>query len=183
LAKEVTILLLPVPGRPFPTSGFRQGFVGAIARPVRLLAGDPMGLIGRIGIGSGGALATQFEILPLRGWWGMALHDIPSFLTISVFVIPMVILPAAAGLYCAIKSLSSGLKPSAVALLLQASVFLLLPMSNLVDPLGSSRFVIGLIAAMLNFGAELGWRRVLTYSQLWLLTLAFLPGDRLLPSG
>jgi hypothetical protein len=186
LAKEVTVVLLAgyLVVR-LVRAGWRQGVAwGAIALgPFLVWQAVLWAWVGRPGIGSGGALSTPFEIVPLRGWWSLAQIDRDAFVTVSILIVPMVILPAAAGLVSASKSLSSSLHASAVALLLQSCVFLFLPTSNLVDPLGSARFLIGLITAMLNFGAELGWRRILAYSQLWLITLAFLPGDRFLPSG
>jgi hypothetical protein len=186
LAKEVTIvLLLGYLAVRLLRGGLRQGLLwGAIALgPFVVWQAALWVWVGRPGISSGGAFATPFEIMPLRGWWRLALYDSRSFLTVSMLIVPMVILPAVAGFAGAVKSFSSGANASAAALLLQSAAFLFLPMSNLVDPLGSARSLIGLITAMLNFGAELGWKRVLSYSQLWLLTLAFLPGDRFLPSG
>ena len=186
LTKEVTVVLL-VAYLVVRTlrAGWRRGATwGAIALgPFLLWQAILWGSLGSPGFGSGGALSSSFEILPFRGWWSLALFDLRDFATVSVLVVPMIVVPVVAGLVCAVKSLSNGLTASAAALLIQSAVFLFLPTSNLVDPLGSARFVLGLIVATLNFGAEVGWRRVLAYSQLWILTLAFLPGDRLLPSG
>ena len=58
-----------------------------------------------------------------------------------------------------------------------------LPTSNILDPLGLSRFTIGLIAALLAYGARRGSRRTLLYTQLWIFTLIFLRGDNFLPLG
>jgi hypothetical protein len=113
----------------------------------------------------------------------LAGQNFSGFLKISILVLPVVIVPALVMIAVATKSLLSGMSASALALLLQSCVFLFLPTSNLADPLGALRLTIGLIAASLNFGAEAGWRRVLAYSQLWILTLAFVPGDLILPSG
>jgi hypothetical protein len=185
LAKEVTVIFLVGYLVACLLRDPRRAWVwGAVAlAPFLLWQAVLWAWLGYPGIGSGGALATSFEILPLRGWWKIAEVAPQAFLTVSLLVVPMVIVPAVAGLVCAGKSLTSGVRASAAALLLQSAVFLFLPTSNLIDTLGSARFVIGLIAALLNFGAEVGWRRVLAYAQLWLLTLAFLPGDRFLPSG
>ena len=186
LTKEVTvIILIGYLLVRFLRRGIREGCLwGAIALgPFLLWQAILWAWVGRVGLGSGGALSTPFEFLPFRGLWGVAIYDFRGFLTLSLLIVPLVIFPAVAGLLIAAKSLVSGATASAVALLLQAGIYLFLPMSNLVDPLAASRFGIGLICATLDFGARAGWRRVLAYSQLWILTLVFLSGDRLLPSG
>ena len=53
----------------------------------------------------------------------------------------------------------------------------------MLDPLGVSRFVIGLITALLTFGAYRRSRRVLLYTQVWMLFLVFLISDSILPHG
>lgn len=140
--------------------------------------------LGSVGIASGGALSTPFEIVPLRAWWSLAGYDLATFLTLSVFVVPVILVPAVAGMLVSSVALARRFLHAGVfALLIQAVAFLFLPASNLLDPLGASRFSIGLIATFLIFGASRRDRRVLAYSQLWILTLLFLPGDNILPSG
>jgi hypothetical protein len=186
LTKETTVLIL---GGYLVFLLLRRGFretvpwVGIALGPFLLWQVSLFLWFGHAGIGSGGALSMPFEVVPLRGWWSVAIHDPRGFVTLSILIVPMVILPAIVGIALAGRYLLSGLGAGALALLFQSGMFLFLPMSNLVDPLGASRFSIGLVCALLNFGAEVGWRRVLAYSQLWILTMAFVPGDRLMPSG
>lgn len=186
LAKEVTLLILVAY---LAVRTIRQGLKGGGAwaamalGPFLVWQAVLLIWLGDVGISSGGALSTPFEVVPLRGWWGIALQDPQGFLTLSILVVPVVIVPALVGLFAAFRSLSVRLSASGLALLFQAGATLFLPTSNLVDPLGATRFHIGLICTLLAFGAEVRSRRVLAYSQLWILTLAFLPGDRLLPSG
>ena len=140
--------------------------------------------IGQLGIGSGGAMSSPFEILPLRAWWSIAGYDIRAFLTISILVVPMVLAPAFAGILASFRALTKGFThPTAISLAAQSTAFLFLPASNLLDPLGSSRFSVGLIVSLLAFGAARRDTRVLAYSQLWLLTLVFLVSDNFLPSA
>jgi hypothetical protein len=187
LAKEVTLLIaLGYLVGAAVSDGYRKAARWALIAilPFIIWQGVLALWLGSIGVGSGGALSTPFELLPLRAWWSVAGHDVAAFLRLSVFVVPLTLVPAAAGMLVACQALVRRfVHPSAIALFIQSAAFMFLPASNLLDPLGASRFSIGLIAALLVFGAARQHRRVLAYSQLWLLTLAFLPGDNLLPSG
>jgi hypothetical protein len=140
--------------------------------------------LGHMGIGSGGARAGPFELLPFHAWWGVLEHNPSIFLRLSLLIVPLVILPVAGALWVSALSLWRGQADATTAsLAVQSAAFLFLPASNLLYPLGITRFSIGLIAALLNFGAVHGHRRVLLYSQLWLLTMVFVPGDLFLPYG
>ena len=102
----------------------------------------------------------------------------------SALLLPLAILPALLGLSLSVRCLLKGdFHPAVIALAFQAGVFLFLPSSNILDPLGVSRFVIGLIVALLAFGAYTNSRRVLIYTQFWIISLAFLLGDSFLPHG
>ena len=187
LAKEVTLLialgyLLAKLRADGPRAALKWGLVAFL--PFVLLQGILAMWLGSIGIASGGAMSTPFEVVPLHAWWAVAGYDIPKFLTLSILVVPLILIPAAAGILVSCRALAKGfVQPSALSLVVQSIAFLFLPASNLLDPLAASRFSIGLIAAFLTFGAARNHRRVLAYTQLWLLTLAFLPGDNFLPSG
>ena len=186
-AKEVTLLIaLGYLVGTAVSDGYRKATRWALVAilPFVVWQGVLALWLGSIGVGSGGAMSTPFEVLPLRAWWSVAGYDIAAFLMLSVFVVPLTLVPAAAGMLVSCQALARRfVHPSAIALLIQSAAFMFLPASNLLDPLGASRFSIGLIATFLVFGATRPHRRVLVYSQLWLLTLAFIPGDNLLPSG
>lgn len=148
--------------------------------------------LGQWGVGSGGAFATPFEVVPLRGWWKIALIDWQVFVVMSALVVPLAIGPALAALALAGRDLifitvrsgkPDGFWPETMALGLQAALMLFLPTSNILDPLGLSRFLVGLIVALLLYGARAGNKRVLLYSQLWIVTVIFIIGDNFLPSG
>ncbi len=114
----------------------------------------------------------------------MATYDLASFAAMSLLVLPLAILPALAGLQLAIRKLwRRSWHPATWALLLSAGMALFLPTSNILDPLGLSRFLIGLIVAFLLFGAQHRSKRILLYTQLWVFTIVFVIGDNFLPSG
>ena len=185
LAKEVTLLIaLGYLVGKLREDGPRAALKWAIMAflPFIILQAMLVICLGSIGIASGGKMSTPFEVLPLRAWWGIARYNIGAFLTLSLLIVPLAIMPAAAGILASCRALAKDLvQPSAVSLAAQSIAYLFLPSTTLLAPPGASRFSIGLIAAFLTFGAARNNQRVLAYTQLWLLTLVFLPGDNFLP--
>ncbi len=140
--------------------------------------------LGSWGIGSGGALATPFEFIPFHGWWGLASSDLTAFLLLSVLVFPMAVLPAILSLVASGRALLGRVAtPAVLALFLNAAAFAFLPMSNLYEPLGLSRTTLGLVVAVLNFGAERKSRRALNLALFWLITVLFVYKDSFIPFG
>jgi hypothetical protein len=138
--------------------------------------------LGSWGIGSGGALATSFEWIPYRGWWGVAGMNLGVFLLLSVLIFPMAILPAVLLLAASGRALYNRVAtPAVLILFLNAAAFAFLPFSNLYEPLGLSRTTLGLVVAALNFGAERKSMRTLNLALLWLLTILFVYKDSFIP--
>jgi hypothetical protein len=185
LAKEVTLILsVGYILYTFLSKKWKPGLVwsGLVIGPFLFWQVGLRVIFGTWGVRSGGALATPFELIPLHGWWGMASLNRSAFLFMSILVLPMAILPALAALRMSLRDLWKRYHhPALYSLLLQSAVFLFLPMSNILDPLGLSRFTIGLIVALLAYGAHRGSRRVLLYTQFWMITLVFLLQDSFLP--
>ena len=127
--------------------------------------------LGSPGVGSGGAGATSFSIIPLGGWTAIADTSWPAFLLISLVVVPMSILPSLVGIWMSLQRLISGMRhPLVLSLLLNSLVILFLPVSTFREPVAMMRLTMGLVASMLLFGGLVKSRRVLLYSQLWILT-------------
>ncbi len=187
LAKEVILVLAAGYGLALLLrKEFRRATLwgAAVVGPFLLWQFVLLQWLGDVGVDSGGALATPFEWIPLKGWWNLYEFSPFWFVTMSLLLVPLVILPALAGLFLAVQDLIAGrYHPTALALLFQSTVFLTLPSSNILDPLGVSRFVIGLIAALLAHGAYHRSRRTLLYTQFWIVTVIFLIGDSFLPAG
>ncbi len=185
LTREITLLFAAACGIVLLT---RRRFRLAIGWG--LIAGLPFVLwqiilklwLGNWGVGSGGALATPFEMVPFHGWWGMLSINPTAFWVMSLLVAPMAILPAVASLAAGGLTLARGKGSLATwALLLNALVIPFLPMSNILDPLGLSRITIGLLVAVLLYGGETRSSRALSYACLWMMTVVFLYGDAFLP--
>lgn len=128
---------------------------------------------GQFGLGSGGALGTPFEIVPLRGWWSIAAIDGSAFAVISLIMLPMAIAPALLGLWAALRDFARRrLDLPAWLLFFNAAIVLFTPQSTFREPLGMARLIAGLVASALMYAAARGSRRGLNYSLLWISTLA-----------
>jgi hypothetical protein len=85
---------------------------------------------GTLALGSGGAGATSFSLLPLGGWLAMARVSVPAFLLVSLVVVPMSILPALAGLWLTGRDIGVTRRPAhpfTYSLLLHSLMILFLP--------------------------------------------------------
>jgi hypothetical protein len=126
--------------------------------------------LGEFGVGSGGAGATPFSLLPLGGWLGIAGVSFNAFLLISLIVVPLSVLPAIAGIVLSVRDLGRGEShPFLFCLLLHAIMILLLPNSTFREMAAMVRLTQGLMVSMLLYGALRRSSRVLNYSTLWVV--------------
>jgi len=132
-------------------------------------------VFGEVGIGSGGAMSTPFELIPLMGFLrigGVSPEALGLFLLIFG---PMVILPAIWGVVASLRRLRlDWFSAEAWALALNGALILFVPFSTAREPLGLVRLATGLVLAVLLFAAALGLRRVLNYSMFWSAMLVLL---------
>jgi hypothetical protein len=139
--------------------------------------------LGAPGLGSGGAMATPFEVLPFMGLLRVAAVSLPAFLLLAAVEGPLFALPSVWGVATAGRDLFRGRRHPWVAnLALQSAVLPFLPFSTWREPLAMARLATGLVAATLLYGALRRSRRVLPYSLLWLATLALLVNESALPT-
>ncbi|HET9411689.1 MAG TPA: hypothetical protein VFO38_02490, partial [Candidatus Saccharimonadales bacterium] len=132
-------------------------------------------VFGQSGIGSGGAMATSFEVIPFMGLLRIGFYS-PLYLVAMLAVFgPAIVLPTLWGLWVGFKKLLSGdMSLVVLALILNAPVMLFLPFSTYRETGGSLRIACGLILAILIFSSRYRLRKVLNYSLLWLVLNAFL---------
>jgi hypothetical protein len=129
-------------------------------------------------------MASTFEWIPYYGWWKIALASLTNFAMISLLIVPLVILPSFTGLWISIRSFARGQwEESSLAVFFSAALIPFLPSSNILDPLGISRVLIGLVVAFLFFGAKNNNKKLLNYSLLFCISVIFIWGDSFLPSG
>ncbi|MBN1993542.1 MAG: hypothetical protein JW953_12655 [Anaerolineae bacterium] len=127
--------------------------------------------LGSFGVGSGGAGATPFSLIPLGGWLAIATVSIPAFLIVSLVVAPMSIFPGLAGIWLSVRRLGQGeVHPFIYSLLLNSLVVLFLPASTFREPAAMVRLTMGLVPAMLLYAALARSRRILNYSYFWIAT-------------
>jgi hypothetical protein len=138
--------------------------------------------LGQPGLGSGGDLATPFELVPLRGLWSLAFMDWRVFLLLAAIAIPVAVIPALIGLWVAGRQLWRRVMdiPTTV-LLLNALLVLVTPQSTFREPLALTRYSVGLIAAVLTYAASRHSERALRYAWLWIFTLALALNEAQLP--
>jgi hypothetical protein len=126
--------------------------------------------LGEFGVGSGGAGATPFSLVPLGGWLDIAGANFNAFLLISLIVVPLSVIPAIAGIVLSVRDLSRGEShPFLFCLLLHGIVILLLPNSTFRELAAMVRLTQGLMVSMLLYGALRRSSRVLNYSTLWVV--------------
>jgi hypothetical protein len=130
---------------------------------------------GRPGLGSGGAGATGWEILPFRGLWSVGAIDMRALALLALVMIPLAVVPAMLGLWAAGRDLGHGRWQPVVGMLLtNALIILFLPQSSFREPLAMLRLTSGLMITTILYGAARRSKRVLNYTLLWLATMVFL---------
>jgi hypothetical protein len=132
--------------------------------------------LGEFGVGSGGALATPFEIVPFLGVLKIATEgNLVAFLVLGVLlVIPSTLVPALWSLRHTIRDLRLKKWDLYTCLLLaNAAIIPFIPFSTYREPLGLLRFIPGLVLAFVLYTARHHYRRPLRYSTLWIMLLAF----------
>ena len=140
------------------------------------------GWFGQFGVGSGGALATPFELIPLRGLWSIAAIDGRVFVLMAMIMLPLAVIPALIGLWRTIGDARRRRFDLPMWLLLiNAAVIVFTPQSTFREPLAMARFVVGLIAATLTYAAARRSKRGLNYALLWILTLGLALNESQLP--
>ncbi len=155
-----------------------------------VIAGAPFALwqllllnrFGQLGIGSGGAMATPFEIVPLRGLWSIAFADGRVFLLMAAITLPMAVIPALIAVWQIGRDVQRRRFDLPMLLLFfNAIVVLFIPQSTFREPLAMARFIVGLIAAAVMYAAARRSARGLRYAQLWIFTLGLALNETQLP--
>ena len=130
---------------------------------------------GQPGLGSGGAMATPFELIPFMGFLRIGAESIPYMLAMLVVFGPTVIWPAVWGVWKSVRFFLAGHRSMIVlALLFNSLVIVLLPFSTYRETGGLLRVACGLGMAVLFFAAHFRLRRVLNYCVFFIVLNIFL---------
>ncbi len=127
--------------------------------------------LGSWGIGSGGAMATPFEIIPFNGIWRIGADGgLTIFILFAIILIPAAVLPTLWALWHTLRDVvRRRWHPYVFVLLANAAIMPFVPYSTYREPLGIFRFMSGLVISVLLYGALRKARRVLNYSTLWIV--------------
>jgi len=177
-AKEVTLIF--VAGYVlylFTLKEWRQGIMFA------LIAGVPFAIwqlvlfntFGEFGVGSGGNLATGFEVIPFMGFFRILIEGgIGIFAVLAPIIGIFVIFPTVWGLWqCWQDYRNKGWSLYSWLLLVNSAVMLFVPFSTYREPLGILRFIVGLQIAIILYSAKHRKRRALMNSTIWFITTLF----------
>ncbi|MCS7286792.1 MAG: hypothetical protein RMK30_03090 [Anaerolineae bacterium] len=143
--------------------------------PMAVLQGALWLRFGDFGIGSGGAGATPFSIIPYGGLLQIGFLNIRALLLWLIILGPGALFPSIALSYLSAVRLVKGERhPLAFSTLLHALILAFLPFSTWREFLAILRFLSGLAAATILYGALIRSRRMLNYSLFWLSYLVFI---------
>lgn len=131
--------------------------------------------LGEFGIGSGGRLATPFEIIPFAGILRILTEGSAAIFAVMLAVlIPFVLVPTLWGLWRSVQDvLAKRADLFSWVLLAACAVMPFVPFSTYREPLGILRFIAGLQIALIAYSASRRLKRPLRYSLLWALTTLF----------
>ena len=140
---------------------------------------------GRIGLGSGGDMATPFEWIPFMGLWRVGTVNLRALVLFLIIFGPTVVGPAIWGAVASLRTLLAGSRgPSEFGLLLSSLAIMALPFSTFREPLGLVRAADGLVLAVILFasgqyaaaraGDRKRWLRPVRLAPFWIPLLAIL---------
>ena len=134
---------------------------------------------GEFGVGSGGNLATSFELIPFMGVLRILTEGGAALFGFYVLLIaPFVLIPTLWGLrqcwldFRAWRSSDTGRSWTLYSwlLLLNVGIMPFIPFSTYREPLGILRFIVGLQIAVILYAAQQRNMRVLRNSTIWFVT-------------
>ena len=160
--------------------GWRPAFLFGVmaAGPFVLWQGVLWLWLGQPGVGSGGAGATPFELIPFGGLLRTFEAGWRAFALFALIMVPLAVLPSLWSLWASARDVyRRRWHPRTCALLANALVIPFLPFSTFREPLAMLRFLSPLVAMTILFGGLKRSRRILMYSLLWLFSAVFLLKD------
>jgi hypothetical protein len=138
--------------------------------------------LGRPGLGSGGAGATNWEVIPYRGLWSVGAIDLRVLGLLALVMVPLAVIPSLLSLWATGRDLYQGRwHPFTTMLLANALMMVFLPQSTYREPLAMLRLTTGLVIATILYGACKRSKRILNYTLLWLASLVFVTKEGPVP--
>jgi hypothetical protein len=130
-------------------------------------------VLGSPGLGSGGAGATSFEVIPYAGLFQIAVTSLRAFIVLAIVYLPGLLVPAVYSLVAPLRDFrQKRAGPEAWLLWMNALMIALAPFSTFREPLGITRLACGLILCLWLYAAR---NKIQWWSKLGLVGLAYLP--------
>jgi hypothetical protein len=177
-AKETTLpfwlaMLLAEPGRGWTRS--RTWLVGG-GLAFMAWQGWLWMTFGAPGIGSGGDLATGFELIPYMGLWRIGVHGWRVLLLFAIILLPTIVLPSVWGFISTTRKMlrERSFAGDTLALWMNSSLIAFTPHSTFREPLGIVRLADGLVLGLILFSTRFHKKHVLNYSFFWIALLFLL---------
>lgn len=125
---------------------------------------------GQFGIGSGGAMATPFEIIPYMGLLRIGKYSLIYLLMMTIVFGPGVVFPSLWGVITTIKKwIHKERNIFIVALFINCLAIVFMPFSTFRETGGLLRYSTGLVLSLMCFTAYYRLTKPLNYSLLWLV--------------
>jgi hypothetical protein len=172
-AKEVTLVFVGAFGLSYLLRRcWREALgLGLVAvLPYLLFQAWLFSVFGEVGIGSGGAMATSFEIIPFMGLLRIGQVSIVYLLAMLLVFGPTALLPSIWGVVQSVRTwLSGDAGLYVLALFANALVIFATPYSTFRETGGMVRFLCGLVLAVLLYAGRYHHKRALNYSIFWIV--------------
>ena len=150
------------------------GIIGIIFIPYALFQVWLWQVFGEFGIGSGGAMATSFEIIPYMGLLRIGKYSLWYMVMMMIVFGPAIVLPSIWGVVVSIKKwLVKEINVFSLALFLNCLSIMFMPFSTFRETGGLLRYSNGLVLSLLLFAGYYRMRKTLNYSALWLVLNVF----------
>jgi len=131
---------------------------------------------GAPGIGSGGDMATGFELIPYMGLWRIGVHGWRVLLLFGVILIPTIVLPSVWGFISTTRTMlrERSFAGDTLALWMNSSLIAFAPHSTFREPLGIVRLADGMVLGLILFSSRFHKKQALNYSFFWIALLFLL---------
>lgn len=125
---------------------------------------------GQFGIGSGGAMATPFEIIPYMGILRIGKYSVFYLVMMMIVFGPAVILPSIWGIVISIKKwIKNEVNIFSLALFINCLAIMFMPFSTFRETGGLLRYANGLVLSLTLFAAYHRLQKILNYTFFWLI--------------
>jgi hypothetical protein len=131
---------------------------------------------GSPGLGSGGDMATGFELIPYMGLWKIGAHGWRVLLLFALILIPTIVLPSLWGVIASIRTFlrQRSFHRDALALSINSLMIAFTPYSTFREPLGIVRLADGMVLGLILYSTQFHNKRALNFAYFWIAFLFLL---------